>query len=114
MTGFGMGRDVERKVRAAGRTGGEVPGGVGGALLVVQQREGVQLVRGAGRQVAQRVRPVAGALHAHVARAALRTLRQRDHLRTAGLSQPTSPPLVDIFRSLRIYHAALLAMQSYK
>ena len=63
-------------------TGGEVARGVGGALLVVQQREGVQLVGGAGRQVAQHVRPVAGALHADVARAALQALRQRDHLRT--------------------------------
>lgn len=66
-------------------TGGEVEGGVGGALLVVQQREGVQLVGGAGRQVAQHVRPVARALHRDVARAALRALRQRDHLRRRGM-----------------------------
>lgn len=47
----------------------------------MQQREGVQLVGGAGRQLAQHVRPVAGALHRDVARAALQPLRQRDHLR---------------------------------
>lgn len=62
-------------------TGGEVPGGVGGALLVVQQREGVQLVGGAGRQLAQRVRPVAGALHRNVAgRVRRQPVRQGDHL----------------------------------
>lgn len=60
-------------------TGGEVPRGVGGALFVVQQREGVKLIGGAGREVAQRVRPVAGTLHGDVARTALGALRQRDH-----------------------------------
>lgn len=46
----------------------------------MQQREGVQLVGGAGRQVAQRVRPVGRAFHRDVARRVTRALRQRQHL----------------------------------
>lgn len=88
--------------RGGGRlTGGEVARGVGGTLLVVQQREGVQLVGGAGRQVAQHVRPVAGALHRDVARAALRALRQRDHLHSAQAS------------STRVSQAALRVPPTY-
>lgn len=63
-------------------TGSEVPGGVGGALLVMQQREGVQLVGGTRCQLAERVRPVAPRprLHCDVALSYLGALGQRDHL----------------------------------
>lgn len=63
-------------------TGGEVPRGVGDALLVVQERERVNLVGGAGEEVAQCVRPVPGALDGDVPGSSLSALRQRDHLHT--------------------------------
>lgn len=64
-------------------TDGEVTRGVGGALLVVQQREGVQLVGGAGREVAHHVAAVT-TLDGDVA-GPLASLRQRDHLSHASV-----------------------------
>lgn len=76
-------------------TGRKVGGRVRGTLLIVQQCERVQLVGGARGQLAQRVSPVAVALHGDVARApaaALGALRQRDHLPTRQMLFKDDPP----------------------
>lgn len=71
------GSSVETSVHRV-LTGGEVGGGVRGALLVVQGGERVQLVRGAGEEVAQRVRALVRARRERGGPA--RSRRQRRHL----------------------------------